>query len=675
MSYQREITSASITGDISKRYISDNSTSTEDKVDCSNMFDYCTNMSSVSGLSHLKNVISTFCMFVHCASLVSVDVSDLDTSQVTNMESMFRNCVSLTSLDLSSFDTSQVVTMKTMFNHCISLTSLDLSSFDTSKVTVMLSMFSDCASLTSLDLSSFDTSTVVSADNMFSGCSSLTNIVFGSDFDLSSYVAEYGGLDNARVGIVDSTFPIIKKSTTVISDDADFMALLTSERAGTWVRIASEPPVFCSIDADGGEVKFKFTWSFTGSESSAAVRIYCKASTDAFYPSNPTYTTSLSGASGTYEYIVSGFSEDAQEFRIEVEAIDTYVFFINIASSNLIEIDQNGNIIENGHSFYAKSTNLNRDSTNPSAAVYGNSCYYFCDKDGETIGLIRVVEEASGRMSLQLSAFNETEENAEVYNLFQVMVDKEGSQQYAVSNSGNFRSAIGAVSKSGDTMTGTLIENGHYYYAKNTNLDRDGSDPTETTYGNSRIYFCDKDEEVIGIVRMAEESNGRMSLQLAALRENSSNEEISNWFNIRIAKDGTRSYSVTDAAAFRSAISAQVKPSVLYNSSTGTTGTVSLSVSAANYNHMRIYFGMKGSNNTWQAYSSVDVYSPNGKKVAISVITPPSSNTFYVYEGLANISGTSITRSGGYGWVMNDDCGMAQNYNYIYIVRVEGWNE
>lgn len=88
----------------------------------------------------------------------------------------FSNCVSLTSLDVSNFDTSAVTDMGSMFSGCRGLTSLDLGNFNTSAVTSMNSMFSYCDSLTSLDLSSFDTSAVTDMYGMFNGCTALRNI-------------------------------------------------------------------------------------------------------------------------------------------------------------------------------------------------------------------------------------------------------------------------------------------------------------------------------------------------------------------------------------------------------------------------------------------------------------------------------------------------------------------
>ena len=54
----------------------------------------------------------------------------------------FFNFEKMTSIDLSALDTSEVTNMVIMFSGCSKLTSLDVSNFDTSKVTYMYTMFS-----------------------------------------------------------------------------------------------------------------------------------------------------------------------------------------------------------------------------------------------------------------------------------------------------------------------------------------------------------------------------------------------------------------------------------------------------------------------------------------------------------------------------------------------------
>ena len=115
-------------------------------------------------------------MFYYKNKLTTIDLSNLDTSGVTNMSFMFGECYGLTSLNLSNFDTSSVTDMSYMFYYCYGLTSLDLSNFDTSSVTDMSHMFQYCNNLTSLDVTKFDTSSVTDMSYMFHGCSGLTSL-------------------------------------------------------------------------------------------------------------------------------------------------------------------------------------------------------------------------------------------------------------------------------------------------------------------------------------------------------------------------------------------------------------------------------------------------------------------------------------------------------------------
>ena len=107
-------------------------------------------------------------------NILDLDLSNFDTSKVTDMSNMFAGMSSLTTLNLSSFDTSKVMYMYEMFSGMSNLTTLDLSSFNTSSVTDMYEMFSGMSSLTSLNLSGFDTSQVIYMQDMFYNMSSLT---------------------------------------------------------------------------------------------------------------------------------------------------------------------------------------------------------------------------------------------------------------------------------------------------------------------------------------------------------------------------------------------------------------------------------------------------------------------------------------------------------------------
>lgn len=120
-------------------------------------------------------------LFRGCSSLQNIDLSGLDTSNMTDMSSFFYECSSLERIDLSRIDTSNVTRMVGMFDGCRKLSTLDLTSFCTSKVTDMARIFRFCNSLESVNLSSFDTSSVTNVADMFRGCSKLDQL------DLSSF--------------------------------------------------------------------------------------------------------------------------------------------------------------------------------------------------------------------------------------------------------------------------------------------------------------------------------------------------------------------------------------------------------------------------------------------------------------------------------------------------------
>ena len=169
----------------------------------SNMFSDNTSLTNITFGDNFNtaNVINMSGMFKNCTILKTIDLSSFDTSNATIMASMFMNCQGLQNLDLKSFNTSNVTNMLYMFYNCSSLTSLDLSSFNTSNVERMEGMFYNCSSLTSLDLSNFNTSKITDMTYMFNRCKSLTNINLSS-FDtsnVSSLYDAFAGLTSLKV--------------------------------------------------------------------------------------------------------------------------------------------------------------------------------------------------------------------------------------------------------------------------------------------------------------------------------------------------------------------------------------------------------------------------------------------------------------------------------------------
>jgi len=145
------------------------------------MFANCTNLSSLNmqdfNTSKVTNMYGTFS---NCRKITSLNLNSFNTSNVTMMANMFANCVNLASLDISNFNTSKVTSMSQMFDNCNKLTSLNLSGFDSSALTTLSIMFRNCANLASLDISGLQNSTATTLANIFNNCSKLSDLSLGT---------------------------------------------------------------------------------------------------------------------------------------------------------------------------------------------------------------------------------------------------------------------------------------------------------------------------------------------------------------------------------------------------------------------------------------------------------------------------------------------------------------
>ena len=151
---------------------------------CFRWFDGCKNLTEIKGIENLntENVTHMNSMFNECTALKSLDLTNFNTAKVTNMSYMFNDCSALASLNVSKFNTAEVKDMDFMFYNCSTLTSLNLSNFNNAKVTTMISMFDGCTKLESLDLSNFNTAEVTNMGCMFYNCSALTTIYASDKF-------------------------------------------------------------------------------------------------------------------------------------------------------------------------------------------------------------------------------------------------------------------------------------------------------------------------------------------------------------------------------------------------------------------------------------------------------------------------------------------------------------
>ena len=57
-------------------------------------------------------------MFYSCPELISANLSNLNTTKLTNMNCIFNNCTALTNLNISSMNTKNVEQMHLIFYDC-----------------------------------------------------------------------------------------------------------------------------------------------------------------------------------------------------------------------------------------------------------------------------------------------------------------------------------------------------------------------------------------------------------------------------------------------------------------------------------------------------------------------------------------------------------------------------
>ena len=142
----------------------------------SNWYNGAAKLTSVN-LANLdtSNVTDTNYMFGGCISLRELDVSNFNMSKVTNMRCMFYNCTNLQEIDVSNFDVSSVTNFEYVFYACIQANIIGVEHWDTSSGTSMMSMFYKCASTTHFDLSGWDTSNVTNMSWMFNRCAGIVD--------------------------------------------------------------------------------------------------------------------------------------------------------------------------------------------------------------------------------------------------------------------------------------------------------------------------------------------------------------------------------------------------------------------------------------------------------------------------------------------------------------------
>ena len=109
------------------------------------------------------------------------------------------------------------------------------------------------------------------------------------------------------------------------------------------------------------------------------------------------------------------------------------------------------------------------------------------------------------------------------------------------------------------------------------------------------------------------------------------------------------------------------KEVVLYDNPTGSSGTITLSDSSANYTYLEIFY-----RNNDNIYSSLKVYQPNGKQITMMSNWASGANGMYLKGDRGTISGKTITINSSTQVFLGGSVNVAGG-NYHFITRVVGY--
>ena len=214
----------------------------------------------------------------------------------------------------------------------------------------------------------------------------------------------------------------------------------------------------------------------------------------------------------------------------------------------------------------------------------------------------------------------------------------------------------GKVNKSGDTMTGTLHNNGGGFRKRNTTADitKSNNDLSENANNYVAVYE-DKNLVVSGGFGCKLFTNGRSSAYMCANnKKTDGTTDVSNAIYANVDKDGTCTYSVSDPTAFRSAIGVTNKTAASggtdislvttgdkytwNNKSDLAIGTTATTAAAGNHTHTTTIAADSGTNQLTLAASTKYKITAGGTSYIFT--TPP--NTTYSSKTAAS-GGTDVS--------------------------------
>lgn len=149
--YREQIKSIVLSGSIKTTYTFFGTTKSGN---FSYMFEGCSNLIEISGLNSITGAEDISYMFYGCNLLKTIDISSLNITNVTNMNGLFAYCSSLISIT-GIKSTNKLKKASYMFSCCKSLISLDLTNLNTTNCDTLNSIFNGTPLLSTIKMGDY----------------------------------------------------------------------------------------------------------------------------------------------------------------------------------------------------------------------------------------------------------------------------------------------------------------------------------------------------------------------------------------------------------------------------------------------------------------------------------------------------------------------------------------
>jgi hypothetical protein len=144
-------------------------------------------------------------LFIYLSGLTSFNLGQLKDMPLTSIKGWFKGCKALTSINIRDINISELKSMESLFEECTNLEMVYLPNAfsQPNKVESLKKMFYNCAKFPIGDLSSFDLANITDISYMFYGCEAITDINLNCNFTTKltnvAYLAKGTGITTLDV--------------------------------------------------------------------------------------------------------------------------------------------------------------------------------------------------------------------------------------------------------------------------------------------------------------------------------------------------------------------------------------------------------------------------------------------------------------------------------------------